>query len=305
MELIRPDINIDFLRHRFTAALLSLLAITAGAVVLVLRGGPNLGIDFAGGSLVHVRFARSVSTAEVRRALSEAEGAGKATIQDLPQGQNEFLIRMATASGEIHGVTERVTQALERRFGQGQVEVLRVESVGPRVGEALRRQGVLAVAAATVMIGLYIWARFEWRFGVGAAVALVHDVLVAFSFLVLFNYELDLSIVAALLTVVGYSVNDTVVVSDRIRENMRKDRRSALRDIVNRSVNETLARTVLTSLTTLLVVASLFIFGGNVIHGFAFTLLVGFIAGTYSSIYIASPVVLYFEQRWPTAGRKV
>jgi preprotein translocase subunit SecF len=197
-----------------------------------------------------------------------------------------------------------VTQALREKFGEGSFEVLRVEAVGPRVGQVLRQKAILAVLAATIMMGIYIWIRFEWRFGVGAAVALFHDVLVTITALVLWNYELDLTIVAALLTVVGFSVNDTVIVSDRIRENMRKDRRSGLAAIINRSINETLSRTVLTTGTATLVITALYVLGGNVIHGFAFTLLVGFIVGTYSSIYISSPVVLAFEKRFPSPGRR-
>jgi len=201
-------------------------------------------------------------------------------------------------------VTRRVTTALSSKFGEGDLDVLRVESVGPRVGEALRERAVLAVAFATLMMGIYIWARFEWRFGLGAAAALVHDVFLTIAALVVFNYECDLSIVAALLSVVGFSVNDTAVISDRIRESMRKDKRMSLREIVNRSVNETLSRTLLTTGTSLFVVLALYLLGGNVIHGFAFTLLAGFIVGTYSSIYIASSLVLYFEERYPSAGRK-
>ena len=162
----------------------------------------------------------------------------------------------------------------------------------------------LAVLAATLMMGVYIWIRFEWRFGVGAGVALVHDVAVVIAALVVRNYEFDLTIVAALLTVVGFSVNDTVIVSDRIRENMRKDRRSMLATIVNRSINETLSRTVLTTGTGLFVILALYLLGGHVIHGFAFTLLVGFLVGTYSSIFIASPVVLFFEGVFPSPGRR-
>jgi len=303
MELIRPDTKIDFLRYRIPAAALSLLLLLVGAGVAVGRGGPNLGIDFAGGSLVQVRFAEEVGTAGVRRALDEA-GLRGATIQDLPGRGSEFLIRLATASGEFSGVTEKVEDALRARFGQQNVDILRVEAVGPRVGKTLRRRGVLAVLFATVMIGIYIWIRFEWRFGLGAAVALMHDVGLALAALVAWNYEFDLSVIAALLTVVGYSVNDTVIVSDRIRENMRKDRRSSLAQIVNRSINETLSRTLLTSGTSLLVVTALFLLGGNVIHGFAFTLMVGFIVGTYSSVYIAGSVVLAFESWRPTAGRR-
>jgi preprotein translocase subunit SecF len=302
MEIIPPGTQIDFVRYRKIAAVISLGLILVGLVALFVRGGPNVGIDFAGGSLVHVRFAEDVRTADVRAALRPVELAG-ATIQDLGGG-SEFLIRLPQSETEIEEATSKVTGALRERFGSEKVEILRVEAVGPRVGEALRRKGVLALAFATLMMGAYIWARFEWRFGLGAAVALLHDILIAVSALVVWNFEFDLTVIAALLTVVGYSVNDTVIVSDRIRENMRKDRRSPLLAIVNRSINETLSRTVLTTGVTLLVVVTLFVMGGNVIHGFAFTLLVGFIVGTYSSIFIASPVVLFFEARQPSPGRR-
>jgi preprotein translocase subunit SecF len=178
-----------------------------------------------------------------------------------------------------------------------------VEAVGPLVGQVLREKALLAISFATVMMGIYIWARFEWRFGVGAGVALLHDVLLTIAALIVWNYEFDLTVVAALLTVVGFSVNDTVIVSDRIRENMRKDRRSSLSSIINRSINETLSRTVLTTGTGLFVVLALFVLGGTVIHGFAFTLLVGFFVGTYSSIFIAMPVILFFEGTRPTGRR--
>jgi preprotein translocase subunit SecF len=181
--------------------------------------------------------------------------------------------------------------------------VLRVESVGPRVGKDLRQRAVLAVLAATVVMGIYIAVRFEPRFGVGAAVALLHDVMVAVTALSLTRMEFDLTTVAALLTIVGYSVNDTVIVSDRIRENMRKNRREPLASVMNRSINETLSRTILTGGTVLLVVLALFFLGGEIIHGFAFTLLVGVIVGTYSSIYIASPIVLYMDLK-PRARAK-
>jgi preprotein translocase subunit SecF len=204
----------------------------------------------------------------------------------------------------VEAVTKKVTTSLEERFGADQVDVLRVEAVGPLVGRALREKALLAIVFATVMMGIYIWLRFEWRFGIGAAVALLHDVLLTVGALIVWNYEFDLTIVAALLTIVGFSVNDTVIVSDRIRENMRKDRRSSLAAIINRSINETLSRTILTTGTALLVVIALFVLGGTVIHGFAFALLVGFLVGTYSSIYIATPVILFFEGGRPPAGRR-
>jgi preprotein translocase subunit SecF len=173
--------------------------------------------------------------------------------------------------------------------------VLRVETVGPKVGKDLWRNAALAVLAATLVMGAYIAFRFEFRFGVGAAIALIHDVLMTIGALSIANMEFDLTTVAALLTVVGYSVHDTVIVSDRIRENMKKMRRESFANIVNLSINETLSRTIITSGTAILVTAALFVLGGSVIHSFAFALLVGFIVGTYSSIYIASPIVLYLE----------
>ena len=172
-----------------------------------------------------------------------------------------------------------------------------MESVGPRVGRDLRRKGILAVVIATLMMGGYIAFRFEPRFGLGAGIALIHDVLVTTTALVVANVEFDLTVVAALLTVIGYSVNDTVIVCDRVRENMRKLRRETLRTIINRSINETLSRTVITTGTVLMVILALFFLGGSVIHAFALVLLVGMTVGTYSSIYVASPVVLLWERQ--------
>jgi len=302
IELIPQGTSFDFIKYRNIAAAVSGVLVLIGIAIVALRG-PNLGIDFAGGSMVHVRFASDTTTEDVRAALANSDLAG-VDIQELGGDANEFLIRVPLTEEKRGVVTRRVTTALSSKFGEGDLDVLRVESVGPRVGEALRERAVLAVAFATLMMGIYIWARFEWRFGLGAAAALVHDVFLTIAALVVFNYEFDLSIVAALLSVVGFSVNDTVVISDRIRENMRKDKRMSLREIVNRSVNETLSRTLLTTGTSLFVVLALYLLGGNVIHGFAFTLLAGFIVGTYSSIYIASSLVLYFEERYPSAGRK-
>jgi preprotein translocase subunit SecF len=302
MEIIRPGTSIHFVRYRNQAMLGSVVLLVVSGAILMLRGGPNLGIDFVGGTLVHVRLAESTRTEEIRDVLTEP-GLPSVDIQELGGAKHEFLIRLPLVSGE-DGVSRMVTEGLRQRFGEEKVEILRVEAVGPRVGRILRERAVLALTFATLMMGLYIWARFEWRFGVGAAVALAHDVLLTIAALVVWRYEFDLTVVAALLTVVGFSVNDTVIVSDRIRENMRKDRRSPLASLINRSINETLSRTILTTGTSLLVVLTLYLLGGTVIHGFAFTLMIGFVVGTYSSIYIASPVVLFFEGRRPTPGRR-
>jgi preprotein translocase subunit SecF len=219
---------------------------------------------------------------------------GDATVQDFGRASSEFLIRLSESDPDLKkGLADRIREALQAKFGaDNSFEILRVESVGPGVGSDLRLRALLSVLAATVMMTGYIALRFEVRFGIGAGLALLHDVLIAVGALSLFGYELDLTIVAALLTIVGFSVNDTVIVSDRIRENMHRSRREPLASIINRSINETLSRTILTNGTAILVVIVLYVLGGEVIHGFAFTLLVGFVVGTYSSIFIASPLVL-------------
>lgn len=295
MELIKPGLNFDFIGFRFRALVISWVLIAIGLVSLIAHGGPNWGIDFSGGIMVHLRFGRSVTAGDIRGAVAGTHFA-ESTIQDFGGGGTEFLIRLPVTATETKGITDSLTQTLEQKFGKGGFEVLRVELVGPRVGQDLRHRAVLSVIFATLLMGAYIWIRFQFRFGVGAAIALVHDVLIVVGALSVVNYEIDLTVVAALLTVVGFSVHDTVIVCDRIRENMRKSRRDGMDVLINRSINETLSRTVLTTGTAILVVMSLFILGGNVIRGFAFTLLVGFLIGTYSSIYIASPIVLWMER---------
>lgn len=299
-EIIPPNTRIDFLGWRRMTLIVS-LALIAASLGLMLVRGLNLGIDFAGGSLVHVRFATPKATDEVRAVLAKTE-LPTLDIQDLGGNQREFLIRVPLTGEGSERVSQSVTGTLLQTFGADQVDILRVEAVGPRVGEALRGKAVLAVLLATVMMGVYIWLRFEWRFGVGVAGALLHDVIIVVGFLVAFNYEFDLNIIASLLTVVGFSVNDKVVVSDRIRETRRRDRRSSLATIINTSVNETLSRTIITNGTAFLSVLSLYLLGGSVIHGFAFALVVGSLVGTYSTVFVASPIVLFFEPRTaPTA----
>jgi preprotein translocase subunit SecF len=295
MEFIKPGTKFDFIRFRFVALGISWAVIAIGILSLILRGGPNYGIDFTGGVMVHVRFPKAVAIGEIRDVLGTIH-LGESTIQDFGTNSTEYLIRLPVEASETKGISDTVTKALEDKFGKGGFEVLRIELVGPRVGQDLRQRAVLAVAFATVLMGAYIWFRFELRFGIGAAIALIHDVFIVFGALSVANYEIDLTVVAALLTVVGFSVHDTVIVCDRIRENMRKIRRETMGAIINRSINETLSRTVLTTGTAILVILALFFLGGNVIRGFAFTLLIGFIVGTYSSIYIASPIVLWMER---------
>ena len=297
LEIVKPGVNIDFIRLRRAAVMLSGLVIAAGLASLVVKGGPNYGIDFTGGLMVHIGVAEGTDISDIRKAMASLD-VGEVSVQSFEREANEYLIRVPRADERLTGGTATaIKDALTKAFGADNVEIKRTEMVGPRVGHELRKRGILSVLFATLAMGVYIAIRFELRFGVGAGLALIHDVLVTVGALSLYNVEFNLSIVAALLTIVGYSVNDTVVVSDRIRENMRRLRKTELAELINRSINETLSRTILTTATTLLVLFSLFFFGGGVIHGFAFTLIVGLTAGTYSSIFIASPVVEAWESR--------
>jgi preprotein translocase subunit SecF len=295
MDLIKAGTKFDFVRLFKWAVIFSLSLILLGLASLWYRGGLNYGVDFAGGTVVHVKFTQPTSIADIRQAL-DATNIGNITVQDFGQGGNEFLIRMPISETGTEELSGQVQKGLVAKFGEQAFEVRRVEAVGPKVGTDLRRKALLAVTFSTLMMGVYVALRFEPRFGVGAAVALVHDVLITVGALSLMNMEFDLTVVAALLTVTGFSVNDTVVVCDRIRENMRKLRRESLADIINRSINETLSRTIITNGTAILVVIVLLFLGGDVIHTFAFALLVGFTFGTYSSIYVASPIALLWEK---------
>jgi preprotein translocase subunit SecF len=300
MELIKPGMNIPFTKYRHIAVGLSTV-VNLLVLVFVFVKGPNLGVDFAGGTVVQLKFSQKVSIPEIRTALGSL-ATSETVIQDFgQQGSNEFLVRLEKTTVEIGTLGEQLRTGLTQHFGSGRFEVRRIESVGPKVGRELRQQGAWSVIAATIMMGVYIWFRFELRFGLGAVVALIHDVLVTIGALMLAHYEFDLTIIAALLTIVGYSVNDTVIVCDRIRENMRKIRRESLEAIINMSINETLSRTIITTGTAIMVLIALFALGGGVIRPFAFALIVGFFSGVYSTIFIASPVILLWEKR----GRKV
>jgi preprotein translocase subunit SecF len=304
MEIIRPGTRIPFTRYRFIAIGVSTV-INLAVLILLFTRGPNLGVDFAGGTMVHLKFQDSVTIRDIRQTLARS-GLADSTIQDFGQDTaHEFLVRLEKASGELGALGDEIRKSLSERFGADRYEVRRIEFVGPKVGKDLRQRGTLSVIFAMVMMGVYLWARFGYSFGsrfglhlgLGAVIALVHDVLVTAGALMLAGYEFDLTIVAALLTVIGYSVNDTVVISDRIRENMRKIRRETLESIVNTSINETLGRTILTTGTALMVLLALFFLGGGVIRPFAFALLVGFFSGVYSTIFIAAPVILLWEKR--------
>lgn len=296
MQLIKPDINIDFIGKRNIALIISLVLILAGVASLIRHGGPHYGIDFAGGTLVQVQFQQATDAREINAALSDLD-LGAPVVQRFGDGMNEFLIRVERTTGELQGVSTDITATLEQTYGSGQVEVRRVEMVGPQVGRDLRNKGMLAIFYAMLGILAYISWRFEFRFAIGAILALLHDVLITLGMFSLFAKEIDLPIIAAFLAIIGYSLNDTIIVYDRIRENMGKYNKESFSFILNRSINETLSRTIITSGTTLLVVLSLFILGGGVIHNFAFAMLVGVLVGTYSSIFVASPLLLLWHKK--------
>jgi len=301
MQLIKPDINLDFIGKRKIAAIISAVLILVGISSLVVNGGPNYGIDFAGGSLVQLKFTETTDAGEIKEALADLD-LGSFVVQHFGDDPNEFLIRVQDSSGGS-SLSRVISGSLATAYGEGQAEIRRVEMVGPQVGKDLRQKGLLAILYAMIGILAYITWRFEFRFAVGAIVALVHDVLITLGAFSVFGKEIDLPIIAAFLAIIGYSLNDTIIVYDRIRENYGKHQKSGFPAVVNRSINETLSRTILTSGTTLLVVLSLFIFGGGVIHNFAFAMLVGILVGTYSSIFVASPVLIFWDD-YRSGGQK-
>ena len=300
MEIMKTDTHFDFVRLMKPAVILSIVVILIGIASLIMHGGPNYGIDFAGGSLIQVKFSQEPSADKIRSAVKPMGFEGSIIQQ---YGPNEVIIRTAESGADPKGLNSRVEEALTTAFGKGAYEVRRIEVVGPKVGKDLTRKAILAIVFSWIGILIYVGVRFEFRYALGGIIALVHDVLVTITFLSVFDKEFDLNIVAALLTIIGYSINDTIVIFDRIRENTRKNVKMSLFDVINLSVNQTLSRTILTSLTVFMVLLILFFFGGAVIHDFTFALLVGTVAGVYSTVFIASPIVLLFEKIKPS-GRK-
>ena len=342
MRFIKPDINIDFVGRKKIAFLLSIAFIAISFLTLIIHKGPRLGIDFAGGTLVQIKFTSAVRIDDIKSGLGNI-GLGKSSVQQFGQQiDNEFLIRTEASYKANEGFTAEIKKALQS-FTEGEVEIRRVEMVGPQVGEDLRKKALFAMFYALLFITIYISGRFElkwilsgvvaaaligavyifnlfnvsipfligaalivtlvifWflelKYAMGAIVALIHDVIITIGIFSLMDIEFTLPIIAALLTIIGYSLNDTIIVFDRIRENSRRYHKKPLAIIVNRSINETLGRTVLTSLTTLMVVVTLFMLGGGIIHDFAFALIIGVAVGTYSSIYVASPILLAWQNR--------
>jgi len=286
--------NYDFIKWRWHAIFLSALVITAGIVFGVTRGVP-LGIDFSGGTIVVVKFQAPVSDDQVRQALVNAI-PGEQVIQAYGDpSENEKQIRIPQVISEGQGSLDQNANAIIaalRKANLPQFDVRSQDLVGPVIGADLQRRGIYATLLSILGITIYIGLRFRFAFAIGAIAATLHDVLVTFAFLFFFGYDLSLNVIAAILTITGYSVNDTIVIFDRVRENLRKNRKDPLEKIVNDSVNQTLSRTIITAGTTFLAVLALFLFGGEVLHGFAFTMLVGIISGTYSTIFIAAAIAI-------------
>jgi len=298
MEFIKPDIDINFVGRKGLALVLSAILIGATAFSILAHGGLRYGVDFEGGTLVQVKFSGAVTIGDIKDALYAVD-LEEGVVQRFGEaGENEYLIRLKQSEGSLEGMTKKIKEELDQRFSsQGlTVEVRRSEMVGPKVGKELRQKGVKSIVFAIFFLLIYITVRFHFKFALGAVLALIHDVTITVGILSITNTEFTLPIVAALLTIVGYSINDTIVVYDRIREFLRRFRREGLEAVINKSVNATLSRTLLTSVTTLLVVIALFILGGGVIHDFAFTLMIGIIIGTYSSVFVASPVVIFWDR---------
>ena len=288
--------NVNFIGKQKFTAVLSLALIIAGLVSLFMKGGPLLSIDFTGGTVAQVKFENPVNISKLRNQLADFGFRGAEIVEF---GSPEEVLIKTQFSGSSLEISEQLKTALGDTF-----TLRRVESVGPKIGKELQTDALFAIGLALLLILIYIAFRFDRYYALGSVMALVHDVSITLGVFSLLDFEINLSIIAAFLTIVGYSLNDTIVVFDRIRENIPNYLKKTLDEAVNISLNETLNRTVITSLTTLLVVAILFIWGGEVINLFAFALIVGVMVGTYSSIFVSSPVMVYFEKRSKSTPHK-
>ncbi len=289
MQIFKKATHIDFMGKRKVAMMLSIALVLIAVGSIVFRG-LSFGIDFTGGTLVEVGYDAPVELAAVRGALSDG-GFPDATAQHFGSSK-DVLIRLAPQKDVKQSELSDNAQIALQKATSGEMVLRRAEFVGPQVGEELTEDGGLAMLYALVGILIYVALRFEYRFAVGSVIALVHDVVLTIGIFSLLQIEFDLTVLAAVLAVIGYSLNDTIVVYDRIRENFRKIRKGSAQEIINTSLNQTLARTLMTSVTTLLVLLALFVFGGEIIHGFALALIIGVLVGTYSSVYVASSAVL-------------
>jgi preprotein translocase subunit SecF len=295
MELIPHNTRFDFIGKKKITLWISTLAILISFGSILFHGGLRYGVDFAGGLVAEIKFSKPVDVSDLRNA-TDAIGLKDAVVQKFG-GENEFLIRVEKATSDLEAMSKSIQTSLQGRFTNNPLEIRRVEVVGPKVGKDLKTKAMWAVGLAFVAILIYVAVRFhEFAYGLGGIVALFHDVVVTFGAISVFNIEFSLNVLAVILTIIGFSINDTIVIFDRVRENIKKMRKDDLTTIFNVSINETLGRTILTTGTVMMVVLILFFFAGEVIHDFTIALIVGLITGTYSTVYIASPVVLFWEQ---------
>ena len=295
MEIFKRVTEFDFIGKKTMATWLSCAIILIGIISIMMHGGLKYGIDFAGGTLVQLKFENPPVIEDIRDGLRTI-GLGDSTIQEFGS-KNHILVRVERSEGKLEEIGTKIKNSLTEKYKAGSILVERVEMVGPKVGKDLREKAILSIVYAIIGIVIYISWRFEFQYAVAAIIALIHDVMVTMGAFSLADKEFTLVIVAAFLAIIGYSLNDTIVVFDRIRENMRRKGKNSLRDTINTSINQTLSRTILTSGTTLLVVVALFFLGGEIIHDFSFALMIGVLVGTYSSIFIASVFLVYWENR--------
>ena len=289
MEFFKYTKTFDFMSKKMISLMISISLVIASYGILATKG-LNYGIDFAGGTVIQVKYDTKAPINDMRALISKNELFNGATISEFG-APDEVVIRVRTSSSSVTSDMGDVARDVLK--GSGNFEVRRVDIVGPKVGNELREKGIMAMVLAVIGILIYVSFRFEWRFALASVVALIHDVSIAMGAISLFQVEVNLDILAAMLTILGYSLNDTIIVFDRIREGINKIKSAVLAEVINESVTRTLSRTTLTSLTTFFVVLTLWMYGGEIIHGFGFTLLVGIIVGTYSSIFVASPVLIW------------
>ena len=288
---IKKDLKINFLRVKNIATILSILAIISSLFFLVYKN-LNFGIDFKGGTLIEIKKDENLSIAEIRNQLSELK-IGDFQIQTF--GSDDIILIRIENSTNLDANADMNSIELIRSSLGNDVIIQRTEIVGPKVSSELIQKGIIAIIIAVFLMLFYIWIRFEWQFSIGAVTALIHDVMITMGIFSFLQIEFNLSIIAALLTIIGYSMNDTVVVYDRIRENLRKYKQMNIFDLINQSLNETMSRTLLTSVTTLLALFSLYFLGGEVLKGFTLAMIIGVFIGTYSSVFIASQIILYLN----------
>lgn len=303
IELLK-NTNIDFMGKRKYTFIFSGILVLIGffSLIQIILGNANMGVDFVGGTAIQVKFSQNVSLTEVRKALDEGQ-IKDFDLQDMPT-ENKVLIRIKKQEERLGGFSEKIIETISTRLAEKKPVIDSVTEIGPKVGSKLRKDALFAIIMSTIGLLIYVAWRFQFRFGVGATLATFHDVIAVLGIFYLLNKEINLVVVSALLTVAGYSLTDTVVVFDRIRENIKKLLKDPIEAVINKSVNEVLSRTIIVSLTTFFAALSLFIFGGEVIHDFALAILIGIAIGTYSSIFIASPIVILLSKKKQAIIRK-